>query len=53
LADADVIARLTSVRGIGLWSAEMFLLHQLRRPDVLPAGDRSYAAALPWAMPRH
>ena len=28
-----------AVRGVGLWSAQMFLLHQLHRPDVLPAGD--------------
>lgn len=46
LADADVIARLTAVRGIGLWSAEMFLLHQLRRPDVLPAGDMGIRRAV-------
>lgn len=37
--DDDVIAALTRVRGIGPWSAEMFLIHQLQRPDVLPAGD--------------
>jgi DNA-3-methyladenine glycosylase II len=46
LADPDVIARLTAVRGIGLWSAEMFLLHQLRRPDVLPAGDMGIRRAV-------
>jgi DNA-3-methyladenine glycosylase II len=39
LVDAEVVAQLTSVRGIGLWSAEMFMIHQLHRPDVLPAGD--------------
>lgn len=39
LGDADVIGALTAVRGIGVWSAEMFLIHNLRRPDVLPAGD--------------
>jgi DNA-3-methyladenine glycosylase II len=37
--DEDVIARLTQVRGIGRWSAEMFLLFQLRRADVLPVND--------------
>lgn len=37
--DADAIAALTAVRGIGVWSAETFLVHNLRRPDVLPAGD--------------
>jgi DNA-3-methyladenine glycosylase II len=39
LSDAEAIAALTAVHGIGLWSAEMFLIHQLHRPDVLPAGD--------------
>jgi DNA-3-methyladenine glycosylase II len=37
--DTEAIQRLTALRGIGPWSAQMFLLHQLRRPDVLPAGD--------------
>ncbi|MFC4590209.1 DNA-3-methyladenine glycosylase family protein [Sphaerisporangium corydalis] len=39
LDDAEVIAALTAVRGIGPWSAQTFLIHQLHRPDVLPAGD--------------
>ena len=39
LGDSAATAALTSVRGIGVWSAEMFLIHQLHRPDVLPAGD--------------
>ena len=39
LDDAEAIAALTAVRGIGVWTAEMFLLHQLHRRDVLPAGD--------------
>lgn len=39
LSDVDAIAKLTAVKGIGVWSAEMFLLHQLHRPDILPAGD--------------
>lgn len=37
--DAAVLAALTAVPGIGVWTAEMFLVHNLRRPDVLPAGD--------------
>lgn len=37
--DASVTAALVAVRGIGPWTAEMFLIHQLLRPDVLPAGD--------------
>ena len=39
LPDEDVIAALTSVKGIGRWTAEMFLMFRLHRPDVLPVGD--------------
>ncbi|MGH6885697.1 MAG: DNA-3-methyladenine glycosylase family protein [Geminicoccales bacterium] len=39
LADEDVIAEISAVRGLGRWSAEMFLMFFLERPDVLPAGD--------------
>ena len=39
LEDEEIIARLVTVRGIGRWTAEMFLLFQLRRPDVWPVGD--------------
>jgi DNA-3-methyladenine glycosylase II len=39
LTDEQATAQLTRVRGIGPWSAEMFLIHQLRRADILPAGD--------------
>ena len=38
-ADDDVIERLTMVRGIGRWTAEMFLMFRLSRPDVWPVGD--------------
>jgi DNA-3-methyladenine glycosylase II len=34
-----VIIRLTSVKGFGRWTAEMFLMFRLHRPDVLPVGD--------------
>ena len=37
--DEEAIAMLSTVRGIGRWSAEVFLISQLRRPDILPAGD--------------
>jgi DNA-3-methyladenine glycosylase II len=39
LTDDEVVTSLTAARGIGPWTAQMFLIHQLRRPDVLPAGD--------------
>lgn len=39
LSDAEVIERLTQVRGIGVWTVHMFLIFALRRTDVLPIGD--------------
>jgi len=64
LDDAALIERLITVRGIGRWSAEMFLMFRLGRPDVLPLDDHSlrkaYATAFgkrkpptPEALARH
>jgi DNA-3-methyladenine glycosylase II len=39
LTDAEIIERLTEVKGIGVWTVQMFLMFALRRPDVLPVGD--------------
>jgi DNA-3-methyladenine glycosylase II len=39
LPDEEVISELVAVKGIGLWSAQMFLMFHLDRPDVLPVGD--------------
>lgn len=39
LDDAEIIARLISVRGIGQWTVEMLLIFHLGRPDVLPTAD--------------
>jgi DNA-3-methyladenine glycosylase II len=39
LSDEEVIEQLTAVKGIGEWSAHMFLMFHLGRPDVLPVGD--------------
>ena len=39
LADDEIVTRLTTVRGIGPWTAEMFLLFELGRPDVWPVDD--------------
>jgi len=39
LADAEIVERLTAVRGIGPWTVEMLLIFRLARPDVLPATD--------------
>jgi DNA-3-methyladenine glycosylase II len=46
LDDVTVITVLTSIRGVGLWSAQMFLIHNLARPDVLPAGDPGVRRAI-------
>src|SRR5215211_3932242 len=39
MSDDEVIAELTAVKGLGVWTAHMFLIFHLRRPDVLPVGD--------------
>lgn len=39
LPDEEVIAHLTQVKGVGVWTAHMFLIFSLRRPNVLPTGD--------------
>jgi DNA-3-methyladenine glycosylase II len=53
LSDAEVIEHLTQVRGIGPWSAQMFLLVTLARMDVWPTGDYGVRAgfAAAWALP--
>jgi DNA-3-methyladenine glycosylase II len=39
LPEEEVAARITAVKGLGQWSADMFLMFHLMRPDVLPVGD--------------
>jgi DNA-3-methyladenine glycosylase II len=39
MADAEIIERLTAVRGIGSWTVEMLLIFRMGRPDVLPVSD--------------
>jgi DNA-3-methyladenine glycosylase II len=39
LSDEEVVERVVQVKGIGRWTAEMFLMFQLRRPDILPVDD--------------
>jgi len=46
LDDDAVVETLTRVKGIGVWTAHMFLIFALRRPDVLPAGDLGIRAAV-------
>jgi DNA-3-methyladenine glycosylase II len=52
-SDDEIVERLSSVRGIGRWSAEMFLMFQLRRPDVWPVGDLGVRRGfgLAWGIP--
>jgi DNA-3-methyladenine glycosylase II len=53
LSDEEIVARLSAVLGIGKWSAEIFLMFQLRRMDVWPTGDlgvrKGYGLA--WRIP--
>jgi DNA-3-methyladenine glycosylase II len=46
MTDKDVVAHLTAVKGVGVWTAQMFLLFALRRQDVLPVGDLGLRSAI-------
>ncbi len=46
LGDEEVIGELTAVKGLGMWSAQMFLMFHLERPDVLPVGDLGIRRAI-------
>ena len=46
LPDLEVIEHLTQVKGIGVWTAHMFLMFTLRRPDILPVGDYGIQVAM-------
>lgn len=46
LPDEKVIQHLTQVKGIGVWTAHMFLMFSLRRPNVLPTGDYGVQVAI-------
>jgi DNA-3-methyladenine glycosylase II len=46
LPDDEVIAELVAVKGIGTWSAHMFLIFHLQRPDILPVGDLGIRRAM-------
>jgi DNA-3-methyladenine glycosylase II len=46
LSDEQVIASLTQVKGVGVWTAHMFLIFALQRPDVLPVGDLGVRSAI-------
>jgi DNA-3-methyladenine glycosylase II len=46
MPDEEVIAVLTAIKGVGRWTAEMFLIFRLQRPDVLPVGDLGIVTAV-------
>ena len=46
LPDEEVVTLLTQVKGIGRWTAEMYLMFRLHRPDVLPVGDLGIVKAV-------
>ena len=48
MSDADVTAKLTSLRGIGSWTAKMYLIFVLEREDVLPFEDGAFLQAYRW-----
>lgn len=46
LSEEEVIVHLTQVKGVGVWTAHMFLMFSLRHPDILPTGDYGIQAAV-------
>jgi DNA-3-methyladenine glycosylase II len=46
LSDEEVAAQLTDIKGLGQWTADMFLMFHLRRPDILPVGDQGIRRAV-------
>jgi len=46
MTDDEVIKHLTQVKGVGVWTAHMFLMFTLRRPNVLPTGDYGIQMAI-------
>ena len=46
LDDERVVGELVAVKGLGVWTAQMFLMFQLERPDVLPTGDLGIRRAM-------
>jgi DNA-3-methyladenine glycosylase II len=46
MEDAAIIETLTRVKGVGVWTVQMFLIFALRRPNVLPVGDLGVRAAV-------
>lgn len=53
LTDSEVIGELTKIKGIGPWTAEMFLMFTLGRPDIFSAGDQGLKNAIKKCYPDH
>lgn len=49
MADQEIIAELTSIKGIGTWTAKMYLIFVLDRQDILPYEDGAFLQAYKWA----
>lgn len=52
MEDAEIFEKLTSIRGVGIWTVEMLLIFKLGRPDILPATDygirKGFAHTFQW-----
>jgi len=46
MSDDEVVGHLTQVKGVGVWTAQMFLIFSLRRPNILPTGDYGVRVAI-------
>ena len=53
MPDSEVINSLTTVKGIGSWSAKMFLIFSLDRPDILPFEDVAFLQSYSWVYKTH
>jgi DNA-3-methyladenine glycosylase II len=53
MADDEVIKHLTQVKGVGVWTAHMFLMFTLQRPNILPTGDYGIQAAMKKHYKKH
>lgn len=49
MSDQEIIRELTSIKGIGIWTAKMYLIFVLDRPNVLPYEDGAFLQAYRWA----
>lgn len=51
-SDEQVISELTSIKGIGIWTAKMYLIFYLNRLDILPLEDSAFLQGLKWIAPQ-